>query len=87
MPGEKYTRCPGCSTVFRVMPEQLALRAGQVRCGQCKTVFNGIEQQVSLAAPNPPEEPLSEPPQPLNKPTNPTARAAARRLKVNMVEP
>jgi len=60
MPGEKYTRCPGCSTVFRVMPEQLALRAGQVRCGQCKTVFNGIEQQVSLAAPNPPEEPLSE---------------------------
>src|SRR6186713_3102751 len=60
MPGEKYTRCPGCSTVFRVMPEQLALRAGQVRCGQCKTVFNGIEQQVSLAAPNPSEEPLSE---------------------------
>jgi len=60
MPGEKYTRCPGCSTVFRVMPEQLALRGGQVRCGQCKTVFNGIEQQVSLAAPNRPEEPLSE---------------------------
>ncbi len=49
MPGEKYTRCPGCSTVFRVRPEQLALRAGQVRCGQCKTVFDGIAQQVSLA--------------------------------------
>lgn len=60
MPGEKYTRCPGCSTVFRVMPEQLALRAGQVRCGQCKTVFNGIAQEVSLAAPIRTEEPLSE---------------------------
>jgi hypothetical protein len=42
------------------MPEQLALRAGQVRCGQCKTVFNGIEQQVSLTVPNRTEEPLSE---------------------------
>ena len=60
MTGEKYTRCPGCSTVFRVMPEQLALRAGQVRCGQCKTVFNGIEQQVSLAVPDRTEEPLTE---------------------------
>jgi hypothetical protein len=42
------------------MPEQLALRAGQVRCGQCKTVFNGIEQQVSLAVPPGTEEPLTE---------------------------
>ena len=50
MPDEKYTRCPGCATVFRVMPEQLALRAGQVRCGQCKTVFDGIAQEVSLAS-------------------------------------
>jgi hypothetical protein len=42
------------------MPEQLALRAGQVRCGQCKTVFNGIAQQVSLSVPPRAEEPLSE---------------------------
>ena len=34
-----------------------------------------------------PEGMLSEPPQPLNKPINATVRAAARRLKVNMVEP
>ena len=60
MPGEKYTRCPGCSTVFRVMPEQLALRGGQVRCGQCKTVFDGIAQQVSLASPVRADEPPSE---------------------------
>ena len=42
------------------MPEQLALRAGQVRCGQCKTVFDGIAQEVSLAAPMRIEEPPSE---------------------------
>ena len=49
MPEEKYTRCPGCATVFRVTPEQLAMRAGQVRCGQCKSVFDGVVQQVSLS--------------------------------------
>ena len=53
MPEEKYTRCPGCATVFRVTPEQLALRTGQVRCGQCKTVFDGVAQQVSLSPPIP----------------------------------
>ena len=51
MPEEKYTRCPGCATVFRVTGEQLAMRTGQVRCGQCKTVFDGIAQQVSLSPP------------------------------------
>ncbi len=51
MPEEKYTRCPGCATVFRVTPAQLALREGQVRCGHCKTVFDGVAQAVSLAAP------------------------------------
>ena len=51
MSDEKYTRCPGCATVFRVTSEQLALRAGQVRCGQCKTVFDGLAQQVSVAMP------------------------------------
>ena len=30
------------------MPEQLALRAGQVRCGQCKTVFDG-DRAANLA--------------------------------------
>src|SRR5215471_12643941 len=49
MPDEKYTRCPGCHTVFRVTPQQLAMREGQVRCGHCKTVFDGIGEQISLA--------------------------------------
>jgi predicted Zn finger-like uncharacterized protein len=46
---EKYTRCPGCRTVFRVTPAQLALRAGQVRCGHCRTVFDGTAHLIQLA--------------------------------------
>lgn len=56
MPEEKYTRCPGCATVFRVTAEQLAARAGQVRCGQCKTVFDGVARLVSLAPTSRPGE-------------------------------
>lgn len=37
------TTCPQCSTIFRVNPEQLAARRGQVRCGRCRHVFNGYE--------------------------------------------
>ena len=46
---EKYTRCPGCRTVFRVTPAQLQLRAGQVRCGHCRTVFDGTANMIQLA--------------------------------------
>jgi predicted Zn finger-like uncharacterized protein len=70
MAEEKYTRCPGCATVFRVKPEQLALRAGQVRCGPCKTVFDGVAHAVSLA-PSVRAEPFAPPPNDdaLNPPT------------------
>ncbi len=46
---EKYTRCPGCKTIFRVSSQQLAMREGQVRCGHCRTVFDGELALVSLA--------------------------------------
>lgn len=49
MSEEKYTRCPGCHTVFRVTSQQLAMRGGQVRCGHCKTVFDGNVERISLA--------------------------------------
>jgi len=49
MAEEKFTRCPGCHTVFRVTPQQLEMREGQVRCGHCKTVFDGVREQISLA--------------------------------------
>jgi predicted Zn finger-like uncharacterized protein len=49
------TRCPSCSTHFRVTPEQLKARGGRVRCGQCQNVFNAldslIEEPVVVAAP------------------------------------
>jgi predicted Zn finger-like uncharacterized protein len=53
MPDEKYTRCPGCRTIFRVTEEQLALRDGRVRCGHCKNVFDGNAERISLAPPPP----------------------------------
>ena len=54
MAHEQYTRCPGCSTIFRVTPQQLELREGQVRCGHCRTVFDGNAHLISLApTPNP----------------------------------
>lgn len=40
------TRCPACSTVFRVTSEQLRLKAGKVRCGHCQTLFNAFDQLV-----------------------------------------
>ncbi|MEO8484730.1 MAG: zinc-ribbon and DUF3426 domain-containing protein [Betaproteobacteria bacterium] len=46
---EQYTRCPGCKTIFRVTPQQLLLKMGQVRCGHCRTVFDGNAALVSLA--------------------------------------
>jgi predicted Zn finger-like uncharacterized protein len=49
MSEEKFTRCPGCRTVFRVTDAQLALRGGQVRCGHCHAVFDGVASRVSLA--------------------------------------
>ena len=37
------TTCTHCRARFRVTPEQLNARQGQVRCGQCEQVFNGFE--------------------------------------------
>ncbi len=34
------TRCPACSTRFRVVPDQLKISDGWVRCGHCSNVFD-----------------------------------------------
>lgn len=51
------TRCPSCSTAFRVTPEQLKARAGKVRCGHCNAVFNALETledaQIAVVQPEP----------------------------------
>ena len=42
------TRCSACSTVFRVVPDQLRVSEGWVRCGRCAEVFNALEGLVDL---------------------------------------
>jgi len=37
------TTCTHCLARFRVTPEQLNARQGQVRCGRCNQVFSGFE--------------------------------------------
>ena len=49
------TRCPECQTVFRVTPEQLKARAGNVRCGHCQTAFNALDSLLEAL----PTAPLS----------------------------
>lgn len=51
------TQCPHCQTTFRVVHDQLKLRAGLVRCGHCKEIFNGIEHLL----PPPDAEPADKP--------------------------
>lgn len=41
-----YTRCPACSTCFRVTDRHLAIAKGKVRCGQCQLVFNAPEHAI-----------------------------------------
>jgi predicted Zn finger-like uncharacterized protein len=92
MSDEKFTRCPGCRTVFRVTAAQLALRDGQVRCGHCRTVFDGTANLISVLrttpAPSPGDEgtgPLTVTlraahalePAPPESPAGPPATAAA----------
>ena len=37
------TTCGNCQARFRVTPQQLNARQGQVRCGKCHGVFNGFQ--------------------------------------------
>ena len=37
------TTCAHCKARFRVTPQQLNARQGQVRCGRCSQVFNGFQ--------------------------------------------
>lgn len=46
------TRCPACSTTFRVVQDQLKVSEGWVRCGQCQEVFNALETLFELPPPS-----------------------------------
>ncbi len=58
----QITRCPNCSTTFRVSEMQLAAFQGKVRCGKCAFIFHAPENLVLadttlLPPPNEPETP------------------------------
>ncbi|RTL50640.1 MAG: DUF3426 domain-containing protein [Rhodocyclaceae bacterium] len=59
------TRCPSCTTTFRVTPEQLKVRLGRVRCGQCQAVFNALDSLVEEAPQTavPPPAPIETKPE------------------------
>lgn len=57
MSANLVTRCPECSTAFRVLPAQLSARGGRVRCGKCSKVFHGVANLVQDAPPEAAEEP------------------------------
>jgi predicted Zn finger-like uncharacterized protein len=50
------TRCPACSTVFRVVQDQLKVSEGWVRCGRCHNVFNALEGLFDLERDAPPDD-------------------------------
>ncbi|MDR3412699.1 MAG: DUF3426 domain-containing protein [Formivibrio sp.] len=61
---DHITRCPNCSTAFRVTDEQLAAYHGQVRCGRCAFVFDALDCLLPPAAPSADETPA--PPEPVD---------------------
>ncbi len=60
------TRCPDCSTMFKVVPDQLRVSDGWVRCGQCGQVFDGNANLQAEVQDQPGPAPGSEQTQPLS---------------------
>ena len=49
---ETITRCPHCSTSFRVTSAHLNTAKGAVRCGSCLGIFNALHHLVELPRPS-----------------------------------
>lgn len=49
------TRCPSCSTTFRVVQDQLKVCDGWVRCGRCDEVFSALAGLFDLERDSPPD--------------------------------
>ncbi|WP_133011591.1 DUF3426 domain-containing protein [Marinomonas flavescens] len=45
------TRCPKCSTAFRVTDDVLSMAKGKVRCGQCFHIFDAREAANKITTP------------------------------------
>lgn len=58
----QITRCPACSTTFKVVADQLRISEGWVRCGQCKEVFDAAANLLTGDTPSLlPDLPLPDP--------------------------
>lgn len=40
------TRCPVCTTLYRVVPDQLRISEGWVKCGQCGDIFDASQHLI-----------------------------------------
>ena len=60
-----YTRCPACTTTFRISADALGEAGGQVRCGRCETVFNAHDSEPDATAPGAETGQSAEPGQPV----------------------
>lgn len=47
-----YTRCPACTTTFRITADALGEAGGQVRCGRCATIFNAHLAEPDVEPPH-----------------------------------
>ncbi|MGR0277577.1 DUF3426 domain-containing protein [Marinomonas dokdonensis] len=56
------TRCPKCSTAFRVSDEVLSMAKGKVRCGQCFHIFDAQKHQKKTTTSVSPSTSLSPKP-------------------------
>ncbi len=94
------TRCPTCSTAFRVTSEQLKARAGKVRCGHCSAVFNALETLEDAppaaaaadapvppepAKPTPVEPPLPEPSPESSPPGQPATEPSVESVSTDIL--
>lgn len=83
----QITRCPFCSTSFKVVADQLRISEGWVRCGQCKEVFDAsthflpLDAALAIQAPTalaaPPAAPAVAPVAPVAPDAKPAAPTLA----------
>lgn len=52
------TRCPACTTLYKVVPDQLRISQGWVKCGQCGEIFDAT--QHLMEASTEPEVPVDD---------------------------
>lgn len=48
------TRCPACTTIYKVVPDQLRISQGWVKCGQCGDIFDATQHLVHIEPQTPP---------------------------------